>query len=143
MRGFKICYWVIAICLLLCMGYVYISLKSDLHHSENMGYTCYTTVDFEDAVLQVGTVNLGETISLEFNFMNTGSYPLLIRNVRTTCGCTKAIWEKKPLLPQRKGKIQIDFTGMHKGHFVKTIYVLCNVERQFHQLQIDGDVIEL
>ena len=139
MQGYKRYYYFGGFLLIVCLVYIFVRLKSDSLQIEN---NVYTTVSFEKDTLHLGRVNIGETVSVTFKFINTGSTPLLIRNIRTTCGCTNVLWGKKPLLPQQMGSLKINFIGEHKGHFVKTIYVLCNVEKQFYPLCIMGDGVE-
>ena len=38
-----------------------------------------------------------ETVSYNFEFTNTGNEPLVIKNVRTTCGCTASEYTQTPV----------------------------------------------
>ncbi|MFR3330978.1 MAG: DUF1573 domain-containing protein, partial [Odoribacter splanchnicus] len=58
-----------------------------------------TTIRFEQDTLQLGTVRYGEKRKVTFRFTNTGQVPLLLRDVRPSCGCTGAECEKRPVDP--------------------------------------------
>ncbi|WP_281643906.1 polysaccharide lyase family 8 super-sandwich domain-containing protein [Bacteroides zoogleoformans] len=45
----------------------------------------------------------------DFRFINTGSEPLVIKQVITGCGCTSAKWKDKPYRPGEKGVIRITY----------------------------------
>ena len=101
-----------------------------------------TTIRFERDTLRLGQVVLGKTVPVAFRYTNTGDVPLLSKNVQTTGGCAEPIWEKAPLLPGESQEIKVEFTGESKGHFVKTIYVVCNIWKKVYPLLIIGDVVE-
>ena len=45
-------------------------------------------ISFEKTVIDYGTVNKGDNGVREFVFKNSGNAPLIISNVKSTCGCT-------------------------------------------------------
>jgi Protein of unknown function (DUF1573) len=84
--------------------------------------------------IPVTTVNIGKMASsttkeVEFKFTNTGKSDLLIRNVKSTCGCT-AIQQGLagvPIKPGESSSIKAVFnSGTYKGNVTKTIYVYTN-----------------
>lgn len=48
-------------------------------------------------------------VSYDFRFTNTGTEPLVIKQVITGCGCTSAKWTEKPYKPGDKGVIRITY----------------------------------
>jgi hypothetical protein len=66
---------------------------------------------------------------VEFKYTNTGKSDLLIRNVRSTCGCT-AVQEGQqgaPIKPGTSGSIKATFnSGSYNGKVTKAIYVYTN-----------------
>ncbi len=59
-----------------------------------------------------------------FKYQNTGSTPVRIQNVKTSCGCTVAQAQKEEVAPGEKGEITATFNiGNHVGTQVKTITV--------------------
>ncbi len=76
--------------------------------------------------------NFGEAdqkVSIEhiYKFQNIGTGPLLIKNVRSTCGCTVPKWPKEPIPPGGTGEIKVIFrTGTYLNKVKKTIHVITN-----------------
>lgn len=130
----------IVFCLLLCFGIIYFC-KTETKTISNKEIA-RTTVKFERDTLRLGQVVLGKMVPVAFRYTNTGNVPLLIKNVQTTCGCAEPTWEKAPLLPGKTEEIKVEFTGEHEGHFVKTIYVVCNIWKKVYPLVLIGDVVQ-
>lgn len=65
-------------------------------------------ITFSESKFNWGTIleKDGE-VSHDFQFMNTGDKPLLIKNVITGCGCTSAEWSKEAYQPGEKGTIRL------------------------------------
>lgn len=89
-----------------------------------------------------GDVPQGETVSCRFAFSNTGTAPLLILNVQTTCGCTAPEWPRKPIAPGEKGEILVTFNSTKKtGRVNKIITVFSNSQKPEEKLKIVANVI--
>ena len=79
-----------------------------------------------------------------FEFTNTGDAPLIITNVLSTCGCTVPTKPDAPILPGKKGKIEVKY-NMATGPIRKTITVesnATNYEGGRIALKIKGEVVE-
>lgn len=101
-----------------------------------------TAVRFEKDTLQLGTVKYGTRHEAVFHFVNIGSAPLLIRDVRPSCGCTTVKWSKHPIKPGESGEISIVYDPNSLGKFIKDIAVHCNVQENIINLKLCGSVIE-
>lgn len=89
------------------------------------------------------TIPLGKSDTCIFQYKNTGLAPLIVSEVKASCGCTSPIWSSKPLLSGRWGNIKIVYYGHQKGHFRKTIVVRSNAENAPNTiLQIQGFIID-
>jgi len=56
--------------------------------------------EFEADEIDVGDISQGTVVTREFKFTNVGKRPLLIANVKTTCGCTVSKdWPTEPIAP--------------------------------------------
>jgi len=51
-----------------------------------------------------------EFVIAKYKFTNTGTTPVKIENVRTSCGCTTAALQKKEYAPGESGEIETRFT---------------------------------
>ena len=79
-----------------------------------------------------------------FEFTNTGNAPLVITNVLSTCGCTVPTKPEAPIMPGKKGKIEVKY-NMATGPIRKTITVesnAANYEGGRIALKIKGEVVE-
>jgi len=78
-----------------------------------------------------------------FEFTNTGDAPLIIKDVKSTCGCTVPTKSKEPILHGKPEKIELK-SKMNPGPIRKTITVesnAVNVEGGLVALKIKGLVI--
>jgi Protein of unknown function (DUF1573) len=79
----------------------------------------------------------------KFEFTNTGSQPLVITNVTTSCGCTSPAWTREPVMPGAKGFVSATYDVKGRpGKFEKTISVSSNADRSMVVLKISGDVTQ-
>ncbi|MDA3852622.1 MAG: DUF1573 domain-containing protein [Bacteroidales bacterium] len=77
-----------------------------------------------------------------FKFNNIGSEPLILKNVRASCGCTTPKWTKEPILPNGEGQLEVTYNPRNRpGSFRKTITVTTNTEPANVYLSITGKVI--
>lgn len=102
-------------------------------------------ITFQETVYDFGTVKESAGwIEHEFKFTNTGTAPLAIATVSTSCGCTKPEFPAKPIAPGSSGKIKLRFTpeGI-KGGFTRTAKVRTNIKSKEGTvvLTIKGTVI--
>ena len=78
----------------------------------------------------------------KFSFTNTGGEPLVLTNVKASCGCTSPTWTKEPIAPGAKGFVAVAFDPKNRpGKFHKTITVTTNADNPTTVLRISGNVI--
>ena len=77
-----------------------------------------------------------------FKFTNTGNIPLIISQVKASCGCTIPKKPNKPILPGEKGEIEVKYDTRRVMPFKKTITVGSNAETPSVLLFIKGNVID-
>ena len=69
-------------------------------------------IEFKTETINYGTVVKGEDSGIRyFEFTNTGDAPLLITNVRSSCGCTIPSFPKTPIAPGKSDKIEVISTS--------------------------------
>lgn len=98
------------------------------------------SIEFETTSHDYGTIPQGGDGTYEFVFKNTGKVPLLLTNVRSSCGCTIPEWPKKPLNKGEEGKIKVSYNTRITGSFSKSISVYSNVGEAPIVLVIKGKV---
>jgi len=78
----------------------------------------------------------------DFIVTNTGTTPLVIQNISTSCGCTTPEWTKSPIAAGSNGKITAIFDPENKpGRFNQTLTVYTNANPAVVVLTIRGEVI--
>ncbi len=78
----------------------------------------------------------------EFEFKNTGKDPLIITNVKSTCGCTVPTYPVEPVKKGDKGIISVKYDTKRIGMFNKTITVYSNAKNSPIKLIIKGEVYQ-
>lgn len=69
----------------------------------------------------------GGPITHSFEFVNKGNAPLIISNVKASCGCTTPGWTKEPVMPGEKGYVQAQYNPANRpGSFRKSLTVTSN-----------------
>ena len=97
-------------------------------------------IQFETTEHHFDTVQFKGDASYNFEFANVGDQPLLITNVRTSCGCTVSKYSKKPYQSKEGGFIEVEYDTGRMGRFTKTITVYTNAREKPYVLRIDGFV---
>lgn len=74
-----------------------------------------------------GEIDEGPKAKYNFEFTNNGTKPLVITDVRASCGCTTPHWPKKPVKPGETGKIEVVYdTKGRPGRFTKVVTISSN-----------------
>ena len=103
----------------------------------------YTTVEYEE-IYDAGTVAKGQVIKAKIAIKNTGSYPLVIADVKGACSCTVSSFEKDPVPPGETtyidAEINTDNTG--KGALSKSVTMTANTRPSSTKVVIKAKVID-
>ena len=99
-------------------------------------------IKFASTVHDYGTIEKGSDGSCNFVFTNTGQTPLVLSNVRASCGCTVPTWPREPVLPGKDGTIKVVYNTNLIGSFNKSISVNSNAKNKEVILNIKGSVIQ-
>jgi hypothetical protein len=84
----------------------------------------------------------GGSVSHKFVFTNTGAEPILITQVKASCGCTTPDWSKEPVAPGAQGFVSAVYNPQGRpGSFNKNITVSSNAQNSPITLYITGDVL--
>lgn len=109
---------------------------------------CYTNgfsqaeITFQSEVVDYGTIEKGADGVREFKFTNTGSSPLYITQVRSSCGCTIPKKPTDSIMPGVEEVIEVKYDTNRVGPIRKTITVSSNAVTPVVALQIKGTVEE-
>ena len=98
-------------------------------------------IRFESMEHQYGTIAKGSNGDCQFTFWNDGNEPLILQNVKASCGCTTPKYTQKPVMPGEKGVIDVHYNTNNVGGFSKTVTVTSNaVDNPRVVLRIKGNV---
>ena len=82
---------------------------------------------FEKEMWDFGNVKQGKILTHVFKFRNDGDATLVVKQVKTSCGCTAALVSKKEIPPGKQGEIKVTFnTRGFAGRVSKFIYIESN-----------------
>ncbi|MBU0488767.1 MAG: DUF1573 domain-containing protein [Bacteroidetes bacterium] len=98
-------------------------------------------ISFEKLVHDYGDVNKGDDGTCEFKFTNTGKEPLILSNVRSSCGCTVPSWPREPILPGKSSSIKVKYNTTRIGIINKNVTVNSNGKNSTVVLTIKGNVL--
>lgn len=99
-------------------------------------------IEFKSEVIDYGEIEKGSDGVRVFEFTNTGSAPLVITDVTSSCGCTIPEKPKDPILPGKTGEIKVKYDTQRVGPIRKTITVYSNAEVPAKSIKIKGKVLE-
>lgn len=88
-----------------------------------------------------GIVTQKSSLEHIFQLRNTGSAPLEVASVETSCGCTSTLLSDKVLQPGQAGELKVGFeSGSMEGPFRKKVTVHTNAEESSTEIYIKGSV---
>ena len=99
-------------------------------------------INFREKQFDFADIFQGDRVSKKFVFRNSGTEPLMILNVQTTCGCTATDWPKSPIPPGDSSSILVTFnSGKKQGRINKIVTVYTNATVPEEKLKITGNVL--
>lgn len=98
---------------------------------------------FETKEHDFGKLSEGDKVSFDFRFSNTGEAPLIITEVKASCGCTTPQWPKGVIKPGDTNMITVEYNSKGRpGEFSKGIVVTSNTYPNQTVLKISGVVFK-
>ena len=100
-------------------------------------------ITFEKTVHDFGKIHEEDgRVSVDFQFKNEGMTPLVLSNVRASCGCTTPKWTRDPIEPGQTGVITVTYNPNGRpGGFNKTVTITSNAKESTTRVYIKGEVI--
>lgn len=100
-------------------------------------------IAFKEETYEFGELPEGPQATHEFKFTNMGKEPLVLSNVRASCGCTTPSWPKEPILPGKEGVILVTYNTQGRvGPFTKSVTINSNATEADKVIYIKGEVIK-
>ena len=117
--------------LLLLVGLMALSVKAQEKTAK---------IEFKTETVDYGEIAKGSDGVRVFEFTNTGNAPLVISDVKSSCGCTIPKKPDAPILPGDTGEIQVKYDTKRVGPIRKAITVTSNADTPTKVLKIKGTV---
>lgn len=99
-----------------------------------------TDIRATNTQIQIEDMQVNKTYTCIFEIENTGGYPFIILDIKSSCGCTVPAWNKQPVAPGKKTEVQVEVKPETSGFFNKTIQLYGNATNLPLKLSIVGSV---
>ena len=97
--------------------------------------------EFVDEVIDYGDIAHNSDGNRVFKFTNVGKTPLIISQVKGSCGCTVPTKPEEPIMPGEVGEIKVKYATNRIGPFSKTVTITSNASEETKVLRIKGRVL--
>ena len=123
-------------------GFLFLSYTVSVW-SQQEAETQYPVFTCDERVHDFGKIREVESFAMhEFVIKNTGTVPLVIAHVLSSCGCAQPEWSQQPIAPGQEGFVIVTYDMKDRpGPFRKNITVYTNERRLRQVLTIVGDVV--
>ncbi|MBT8256736.1 MAG: DUF1573 domain-containing protein [Bacteroidia bacterium] len=98
-------------------------------------------INFKVETIDYGKIEKGSDGVRSFEFTNTGDAPLIISDVKSSCGCTVPEKPKDPVAPGASSVIKVKYDTNRVGPIRKTVTVYSNATEPIKALKIKGEVL--
>ncbi len=101
----------------------------------------FPVITFDKTEHDFGEIENGTPVETVFSYTNTGGAPLVITDIKSTCGCTvPQDWSKDPLSPGESAQFTVKFNGKGKNKVSKTVTLTANTENGKETVKITAFV---
>ena len=114
-----------------------VAVNNKIEISENAELLSWDHMTFE-----FGDINQNVPAEATFTVTNNSDQPLLLKEVKPTCGCTIAAYNQDPILPGESTLITTTYNAKKEGTFHKSIKVLTNLSDEKISLRLKGNVVK-
>lgn len=126
------------ILLILFVGILSINAKAQELNADSI----VPIFEFEQEVIDYGDIAQNSDGNRTFVFKNVGKSPLIISQVKGSCGCTVPTKPEEPIMPGETGEIKVKYATNRIGPFSKTVTIVSNASEEKKVVRIKGRVLE-
>ncbi|HNQ69325.1 MAG: DUF1573 domain-containing protein [Bacteroidales bacterium] len=124
------------VCLTASYSFSQEKVKPEPSKTEKSGLIVFKSLEYDFGVLDYDA----EAIAV-FKFKNISKKPVILTNVRASCGCTGTEWPREEIAKKKKGEITVTYNSKIVGKFNKTVYVYIDGIENPIQLVVKGEVL--
>lgn len=99
-------------------------------------------ITFDSKSVDYGKIEKGADGQRTFSFTNTGSEPLIVNRVYSSCGCTVPSKPEEAIAPGERGEIVVKYDTKRVGPIRKTLSVYSNASEPIVAITIVGEVMK-
>ena len=99
-------------------------------------------ISTDNEVMDCGQIVYNQPVTVNFDLKNKGGSQLVIKEVRTSCGCTKASFPRSPIAGGEDFTVTATYDARQLGHFYKQIAVYSNASSEPYYLSMKGVVVD-
>ncbi|WP_100615086.1 DUF1573 domain-containing protein [Confluentibacter citreus] len=101
----------------------------------------FPIISFDETTHDFGEIEANQQVETVFKYKNTGDAPLVITDIKSSCGCTvPQDWSREPLAKGESGQFTVNFNGSGSNKITKTITVTANTEKGIETVSITAFV---
>ena len=101
----------------------------------------FPKLEFDKTEHDFGEIEARTQVETVFKYKNTGEAPLVITDIKSTCGCTvPKDWSREPLAAGESGQFTVKFNGSGQNKVTKTVTVTANTEKGTEVVKITAFV---
>lgn len=112
----------------------------ELKEQQQLESESTTSMKIDKELHDFGKVKEGSENTCTFLVTNTGTKPLILADVKASCGCTTPSKPEKPIAPGETDKIEVGFKPTGKGENEKTVTITANTDPKITVLKVKADV---
>lgn len=99
-------------------------------------------IETESTLIDCGQIIFSQPLTSEFLMKNGGRRPLMIRDVKTDCGCTVVDYPRRAIASGETFSVKAVYDARTMGHFTKQIGVYSNASDDPLVLTLRGVVVD-
>jgi len=119
---------------------IIVAIAATLHLKAQDSGQSSSEISFEKLVHDFGKVMQGDKAEYDFVFTNTGKVPLIVSDVKSSCGCTVPEWPRNPIMPGASATIKVKYNSNIIGVINKQVTIISNAANSPTVLRIAGSV---
>lgn len=101
-----------------------------------------TEITFEESEIDFGEIEEGTIVTQVFTFTNTGNEPLILIDVKGSCGCTVPEWPRAPIAVGETASITVEFNSKNKkGKRNQRVTIKANTEVPQTFIYLKGSIV--
>ncbi|MCF7560282.1 DUF1573 domain-containing protein [Sabulilitoribacter multivorans] len=97
----------------------------------------FPVIQFDKTEHDFGEIEAKTAVETVFKYKNIGDAPLVITDIKSSCGCTvPQDWSREPLASGAEGQFTVKFNGTGTNKVTKTVTVTANTEKGTEMVKI-------